>query len=147
GKRRVSAALQSPASLKRIEHIVVIYLENRSFDHLYGTFPGADGLNNAKSAARQVDASGKPYERLPAFSGHGLDASVPALELPALPNEPFDLARYMTMDKPLNAGFEQANSYYLGRRAVNGGKMDGYVAISGSAVMGYYDGRGLPMWR
>src|SRR6266545_6148124 len=30
--------------LRKLEHIVVIYLENRSFDNLYGEFPGANGL-------------------------------------------------------------------------------------------------------
>ena len=33
--------------LAKIETIVVIYAENRSFDHLYGLFPGANGLANA----------------------------------------------------------------------------------------------------
>src|SRR3989441_3141530 len=27
-----------------IDHIVVLFLENRSFDHLFGTYPGAEGL-------------------------------------------------------------------------------------------------------
>ena len=30
--------------IERLEHIIVIYLENRSFDQLYGLFPGADGV-------------------------------------------------------------------------------------------------------
>ena len=30
--------------LDQIENVVVIYAENRSFDNLYGTFPGANGL-------------------------------------------------------------------------------------------------------
>ena len=30
-------------ALALIKNIVVIYAENRSFDHLYGTFPGAKG--------------------------------------------------------------------------------------------------------
>ena len=33
--------------LSKIETIVVIYAENRSFDHLYGMFPGANGIANA----------------------------------------------------------------------------------------------------
>ena len=28
----------------RIEHVVVLMLENRSFDHLFGYYPGANGL-------------------------------------------------------------------------------------------------------
>ncbi len=133
--------------LEKIDHIIVIYLENRSFDHLYGMFPGADGLANGVHAAPQADASGKPYAMLPAFNGHPLDAAYPSLAIPALPNRPFDLGVYVPIDKPLNASFEQANNFYQAQRAINGGAMDGYASISGSPVMGYFDGRSLPMWQ
>src|SRR5579859_6221426 len=39
--------------LSGINNFVIIYLENRSFDELYGTFPGANGLANA-SAGTQI---------------------------------------------------------------------------------------------
>src|SRR5438045_4444008 len=42
-----SAAAQTPApaaALSRIGHIVVIFEENRSFDNMFGLFPGANGL-------------------------------------------------------------------------------------------------------
>jgi phospholipase C len=142
----VAAAPKPVPGLQKVDHIIVIYLENRSFDHLYGWFPGADGLANAGASAPQVDAHGKPYDQLPAFTNRALDLRRPSLELPALPNRPFDLARFVPVDSPLNASFEQANNFYDAQRAINGGKMDGYVAIAGSAVMGYYDGRSLPMW-
>src|SRR5579885_2670413 len=29
---------------KHIKHVFVLYQENRSFDHYFGTFPGAEGL-------------------------------------------------------------------------------------------------------
>ena len=49
------------AGLDRIEHIVVVYAENRSFDHLYGLFPGANGIANATpEQATQVDHDGTP---------------------------------------------------------------------------------------
>ena len=35
------------AGIESIETIVVIYAENRSFDNLYGSFPGANGLADA----------------------------------------------------------------------------------------------------
>ena len=37
-----SATLASPAD-SGIEHIVVVTMENRSFDHFFGWFPNADG--------------------------------------------------------------------------------------------------------
>ena len=60
------AAVAPQAGLDRIEHIVVIYAENRSFDHLYGLFPGADGIANATPEQyTQVDYDGKPLPHLP----------------------------------------------------------------------------------
>jgi len=44
--------------IERIEHIVVIYAENRSFDHLYGSFPGAEGIAQATAEQKtQLDAT------------------------------------------------------------------------------------------
>ena len=48
-------ALQASSSnntLNNINNFVVIYLENRSFDNLFGTFPGANGIANASAAAK-----------------------------------------------------------------------------------------------
>ncbi|MGA2391924.1 MAG: alkaline phosphatase family protein [Candidatus Lustribacter sp.] len=141
-----AAAPRAVPGLNKIDHIIVIYLENRSFDHLYGRFPGADGLDNAAAAPPQVDENGAIYPALPAFAKRALNGAAPSLELPPLPNRPFDLAPYVPIDRPLNAAFEEANNYYQAMQAINGGKMDRYVAISGSPVMGYYDGSSLPMW-
>ena len=59
----LSAAAQT-ADLSKIDTIVVIYAENRSFDHLYGMFPGANGLANATPeqwTQRDHDGSVLPY--------------------------------------------------------------------------------------
>ncbi|HVT60917.1 MAG TPA: alkaline phosphatase family protein [Thermoanaerobaculia bacterium] len=37
-------APQAAAGLSKIQHIVIIMQENRSFDHYFGTYPGADGI-------------------------------------------------------------------------------------------------------
>jgi phospholipase C len=34
----------APEGIEKIEHIIVIIQENRSFDHYFGTYPGADGI-------------------------------------------------------------------------------------------------------
>ena len=55
------------ADLSKIKTIVVIYAENRSFDNLYGLFPGADGIANAKPKdylQRDHDGSALPYLRV-----------------------------------------------------------------------------------
>lgn len=38
------AARADPAAAFPIRHVIVIMQENRSFDHYFGTFPGADGI-------------------------------------------------------------------------------------------------------
>jgi len=53
-------------SLDRVNHIIVIYQENWSFDALYGKFLGANGFANAGPVAiQQVDKDNRPYPTLP----------------------------------------------------------------------------------
>jgi len=47
-----AAAQDAPKGLDTIETVVVIYAENRSFDNLYGSFPGANGLQNDTNCRR-----------------------------------------------------------------------------------------------
>src|SRR5919202_1624197 len=45
GATRSHAAPPKPATgIHKIKHVIVIMQENRSFDHYFGTYPGADGL-------------------------------------------------------------------------------------------------------
>ena len=68
----------------RLNHIVVVVLENWSFDSLYAEFPGAEGLTGARAAPPQIDATGTAYATLPQTETH----------LPqTLPNGPFPLFR------------------------------------------------------
>src|SRR5206468_6948145 len=50
-----------------IDHIVVLFLENRSFDHLFGTYPRAEGL--AAYRGKQAGENGATYATLPAPLG------------------------------------------------------------------------------
>src|SRR5437899_7428251 len=48
--------------LGKINHIVVIYEENHSFDNLYGGWEGVNGRASADAAhTTQVDQAGAPY--------------------------------------------------------------------------------------
>ncbi len=58
-------AAAQQTGLEKIQHVVVIYQENWSFDGLYGKFPGADGLANAGERVRQMKKDGTPYTILP----------------------------------------------------------------------------------
>ena len=58
--------------IDRIKHVVVIYAENRSFDNLFGDFPGAEGLNNANATSFfriQKDRDGSVLKVLPPVWG------------------------------------------------------------------------------
>jgi hypothetical protein len=59
GRRPGQGNLQK---LRHIDHIVVIYEENHSFDNLYGGWEGVRGLANADAAhTTQVDQNGTPF--------------------------------------------------------------------------------------
>jgi phospholipase C len=145
GLARADAA---PASgLSKINHIVVIYLENRSFDNLYGLFPGAEGLADLTGVAPQTDKDGKPYDVLPPVNYvMGKTVKVDARFPEALPNQPFRAEPYVG---PESVSGDAVHRFYQEQLQIDGGKMDRFVAWSDAAslVMSYYDGHLSPMWR
>src|SRR5580692_1391913 len=77
-----------------IDNIVVIFAENRSFDALYGSFPGANGLKQAPLASSiQVDRDGAPLKELPpvwrGLTAAGVTPPVTEAQTAHLPNQPF----------------------------------------------------------
>lgn len=71
--RRALAAEPRPGSLRDVRHIVVLMLENRSFDHYFGTLAGVRGfddpemlqLPNGRSVLYQPDAKNPDGYLLP----------------------------------------------------------------------------------
>jgi phospholipase C len=118
-----------PAGIEKIDHIIVIMQENRSFDHYFGTFPGADGIPMK---------DGRPTVCLPD----------PRVEHCAMPfHDPSDVNRAGPHGPPAMS------------QDINGGRMDGFVRLqrhqlerragAGAAVgrpdvMGYHDAREIP---
>ena len=47
--------------LARIDHIIVLYAENRSFDNLFGRFPGANGATVGVKYGREVPLAPCPH--------------------------------------------------------------------------------------
>lgn len=136
-------ASEPPGGLDQIRHIVVLYLENRGFDNLYGLFPGADGLN--AEAPPQTDLAGKPYAVLPPVMNaddKAVDTRFPA----DLPNQPFPIDRYVPANQKIG---DLVHRFYQNQMQINGGRNDRFAAISdaGGLVMGYYDGHALPLWK
>lgn len=134
--------------LARIGHIVVIYGENRSFDNLYGGFPGASGIGEADPAsATQLDVNGAPLPRLPPVWGaHG---GSPDLRFgKALSNRPFSIdgdPAHLPLTAPTP---DLVHRFYQNIEQIDGGRNDRFAAVSdaGALTMGFYDGSSLAMW-
>ncbi len=125
--------------LLKINHVIVIYQENWSFDSLYGYFPGANGLQNVGTVT-QVDKTGKKYSVLP----QPLNAGKADPRFPAnLPVAPFDAGKYVPAD--LKTG-DLVHRFYQEQYQIDGGKMDKFIAWTDAAglVMSYYDASNLP---
>ena len=68
-----SRPIDPAAGIINLDHLVFIVQENRSFDHYFGTFPGADGI--------PTDASGRPKVCLPDPEQARVPPPVPRHEL------------------------------------------------------------------
>jgi len=132
--------------LKQIEHIVVIYAENRSFNHLYGLFPGAEGIAQATAEQKtQLDHDGKPLATLPPVFGAKPGETFPT----GLPNGPFRIDA-----PPVDRRWSEVlpspiHNYYQNIEQINGGRNNKFVAMSsvGAWVMGYFDGSNMRLWK
>jgi phospholipase C len=124
-----------PTARARIKHIIIIMQENRSFDHYFGTYPGADGIpmqNGVPTVCINDPATGqcvKPYHDANDINYGGPHAAAAAVQ------------------------------------DIDGGKMDGFIQAveaarrlvclnpftpgctsgnNGPDVMGYHDAREIP---
>ena len=138
------ALAQAPDPLAKIGHIVVIFDENRSFDSMFGHFPGANGLAGAGDHAIQIGPDGKPYKTLP----QPIDSHIKAVDprFPTnLPNRPFDLAHYVAISDKTG---DLIHAFYQEQMQINGGMMNRYAAVSDAAglTVGYYDASKTHLW-
>ena len=160
----------SAAQLGDVEHIIVIHLENHSFDNLFGFFPGADGIATAGATKIQVDRNGKPYDFLPPAMeavdlphNKEVDKQLPADLLSAIkkfdkrmsvdrrfpdnpPNQPFSIDAYVPLGDKTG---DPIHRFYHQQAQIDGGLMDKFVAYTnvGALVMGYYDGSRTNLWK
>jgi phospholipase C len=134
--------------------LLIIYQENRSFDHYYGTFPGVDGILAPDGQIKpeivglQIDENGVPYDtgKNPM---NGFD-QIP----PGLPNEPFHLNAYY----PSSALTPDPTHSFNDMRRQAGWTQDGpqlgpfpmnrFVSAgnTGPLVIGYYTEADLPRY-
>ena len=141
-------------ALGKIKNVVVIYAENRSFDNLYGNFPGANGLQNVKPEdARQLDRDGSVLANLPKVWGgvtaKGVTPAITEDQTGNLPNQVFAIDDPKGLHLPMQfATRDLWHRFYQEQMQIDGGKNDKFAAWadSGGLVMGTYDGQSMPMW-
>lgn len=143
--------------INKIGHIVVIYLENRSFDSLFNNFPGANGWENNQTANYvQLDDTNTAYTFLPMSqvqTSPMAEATYMGSTLPfpnddiTLPNQPWLMDDYATKwyiipDLP--------HIFWNEQYQINGGAMNKYVTknyASYGMSMGYNDMNGTNLWQ
>ena len=140
--------------INAIETVVVIYAENRSFDNLYGSFPGANGLQNVTPESfTQIDRDGSEFKELPpiwdGLTAKGVMPPVTQAQTEHLPNKPFAIDDPDGFNTPLGVVTHDLwHRFYQNQMQIDGGKNDRFVAYadSGALVMGHYNGSKLPLW-
>ncbi|MHB1938461.1 MAG: alkaline phosphatase family protein [Acidobacteriaceae bacterium] len=61
-----TVTVQMPGSANSpIAHLIILMMQNHSLDNLFGTYPGANGLDAALPSYRQVDAAGHTVSPTP----------------------------------------------------------------------------------
>ena len=137
-KKNDATTTTATPGINKVNHVVVIYLENHSFDNLYGQLAGANGLSNATAAnTTQVDATGTAYATLPAIPG---STAFPT----NLTNNYFNIDQYVPADQEIP---DVLHRYYQEQMQIDGGKMDKYALYNTSAGLsqGYYKTSLLPL--
>jgi len=148
---------------ERIQRVVVIYAENRSFNNLFANFPGvAEPLSALRPEQYlQRDRDGTLFATLPPV-WHGVAPHEQVVnhrkyvvrqeDIHGLPNAPWALRT--GNGEPLPQGVvtrDLWHRFYENQRQINGGKNDGFVAWgdSGALVMGYYgdNASNLRLWQ
>jgi phospholipase C len=135
---------EAGSGLNKVSHIVVLYLENRSFDNLLGAFPGANNLTKAGSAAVQRDRNGTAYTVLPnpegPFDVEGNPPEVRAITIGELPNAPFAIDGVSPKVTIGTVTRGLVHLFYTNRAQINGGANDRFALFSdaGGMSMGYY---------
>jgi phospholipase C len=66
----IPAHLSPRQDITNINHIVFLVKENRSFDHVFGAYPGANGTTTALLSTGQIVAMGHSSDTLPADICH-----------------------------------------------------------------------------
>jgi acid phosphatase len=142
-----------------VQNIVIIYAENRSFDGLFGNFPGAHGLSEVVSASGTPTSAYVPQKdrdgttvltKLPQTWGGATAAGNPTVVTQAqtdnLANAPFEIetgfvANGGAMLTKLDVSRDMAHRFFENQMEINGGTNDMFAAWidGGGLTMGHWD--------
>ncbi len=157
GAKAADAPAKPPGVIGQIDTVVVIYAENRSFDDLYGFFPGANGIANAsKASLTQRDRDGGVLKELPpiwgGLTGKGVTPVINEAQTAHLPNKPFAINDPKGFNLPLSVVTRDLwHLFWENQMQIDGGKNDMFAAWadSGGLTMGHYinGASDLPLWQ
>lgn len=126
----------------KIDHIIVVYLENRSFDNLFRGFEGADTSDKpVKPYSLQVDTNGTVYQSLP-MGEEAIKAGFPR----EIENKPFLLDSTVSQE---GITPDLIHRFYQNQQQINSGKNDRFAVQSDEKglTMGYHDIRTSALWK
>jgi len=129
GAARSTTTVPKPkGKLTDVEHVVILFQENRSFDQYFGTRPGVRGFNDP-DVLKLPD--GKPiwYQPMPSHA------------------DGYVLPFAQTLKGPGGqCGLDPDHTWQGQHVAWNGGKMDQYALNMGEQAMGYFRREDLPWY-
>jgi len=119
-----------PNGLDKIEHVVILMQENRSFDHYFGTMNGIAGFNDPAAVRLPSGAKSVLYQP---------DGSAPSGSL---------LPWHVDTTKVNGQGLEGLDhTWATGHQAWNGGHWDSWIAAKGERTMAYFTEADVPFYR
>jgi phospholipase C len=156
----------SSATSIPIKHLIFIIQENHSFDNYFGTYPGANGLNNAPPCCPTTLTTPPPFS----LSSYPFNASMitpfhlnvnsPVMlvgdELPPgqmYPNSSDSIQAADSSDDQLpfllsnESTINLSHAWYVAHTDWNNGKMNGFiVGENNPQTMGYYNAEDIPYY-
>lgn len=137
----VSVSIFADDLRNRIEHIIVIYLENRSFDNLFRNFPGADTSDLPLLPYSLQKIGDSAPQKLP-MGEKSVLAGLPK----EIENKPFLLDTFIPQDKMIP---DMVHRFYQNQLQINGGLNNRFAQISDekALVMGYHDMSKSHIWK
>ena len=109
--------------MDKIEHVVFIIKENRTFDNYFGTFPGANGATSGTISTGDVIPLGHTPDRTPRDIDHSWNSAITAIDGGAM--DQFDL---------IHGG--NVNGDYLSYTQLYQADIPNYWALAGSFTLG-----------